>query len=819
LYVLKLDCTRVLTILFLLIITTVAGAQDAGSTVVSPNAFPQYVRYDGIIPESVDSIARADVRGVTFAVYKDEEGGTPLWLEFHNLHVASDGRYSVVLGSLHNGGIDESAFPTNEPRWLGVQVQGKPEFPRVLLVSVPYALKALEADRLSPLATASILEAARAQNGVASDTFLDTSRLATATQFATNSYATYVDNNPTEIVLIQQNGIGYGLRALSASSPAIWAESSGTVWGALVGNSNSTTASGVGTVGLANGPGGYGVLGRATAPGGTGVRGDSNSSGGIGVYGVVTARSGSGVGITGETEADQGIGLYGKSNAPHGTTYGILGGSASDFGTGLRGNATHTQGSTIGVYATVFSPNGTAAVIDNIAGGKLLSGAVNGVEKFAIDGTGAISAASLNLHSSTGILFADGSRQTTAGAVGGSTIIGNNTNGVLSATQTSSGSTQAVALAIPPAALHGVATSQTNSVAGIVGESSSPTGFGVLGVNSAAGGDAIGMAGYSTRSPLGIGVYGEASSTDPTATPTGVFGLVSGTASGSTGVVGEAVATTGDTTGVYGTSMSTSGYGVEGDAYATTGIAIGVAGFSDSDQGRGVMGNAASPTGQTYGVRGLTESDAGTGVAGVSNSTTGATVGVSGDVASSSGVAGLFTNNSGGGDILVGRTGPGTTVFRVDSTGKAFFNGGTQTSGADFAENFAVRGDKQKYEPGDLLAIDETGARQLKRTDAPYSTLVAGVYSTKPGVLAQPYSIDSRQGESEVPLAVIGVVPLKVTTANGMIAAGDLLVSSPIEGRAMKGTDRARMLGAVVGKALEACQNGEKTILVLVTLQ
>ncbi len=39
-------------------------------------------------------------------------------------------------------------FSTEEARWLGIQVQGEPEQARVLLVSVPYALKAADAERL-----------------------------------------------------------------------------------------------------------------------------------------------------------------------------------------------------------------------------------------------------------------------------------------------------------------------------------------------------------------------------------------------------------------------------------------------------------------------------------------------------------------------------------------------------------------------------------------------------------------------------------------------------------------------------------------------
>src|SRR5207244_10536439 len=77
-----------------------------------------------------------------------------------------------------------------------------------------------------------------------------------------------------------------------------------------------------------------------------------------------------------------------------------------------------------------------------------------------------------------------------------------------------------------------------------------------------------------------------------------------------------------------------------------------------------------------------------------------------------------------------------TPVVRVDSTGKGFFDGGTQTGGADFAESMAIAGPKNHYEPGDLLAVDSSANRQLTLTTQPYSTLVAGIYSTKPGVLA-----------------------------------------------------------------------------------
>src|SRR2546422_387097 len=71
----------------------------------------------------------------------------------------------------------------------------------------------------------------------------------------------------------------------------------------------------------------------------------------------------------------------------------------------------------------------------------------------------------------------------------------------------------------------------------------------------------------------------------------------------------------------------------------------------------------------------------------------------------------------------------------------------------------------------------------------------------------------------EVPLAIVGIVPCKVSAENGPIEVGDLLVASSTPGHAMKGTDRSRMLGAVVGKALERLCEDKGVIQVLVTLQ
>jgi hypothetical protein len=68
-------------------------------------------------------------------------------------------------------------------------------------------------------------------------------------------------------------------------------------------------------------------------------------------------------------------------------------------------------------------------------------------------------------------------------------------------------------------------------------------------------------------------------------------------------------------------------------------------------------------------------------------------------------------------------------------------------------------------------------------------------------------------------MAVVGIVPAKVSAENGPIKVGDLLVTSSTPGYAMKGTDRSRLVGAVVGKAMARLDSGKGVIEVLVTLQ
>src|SRR5207249_3552137 len=88
--------------------------------------------------------------GVTFGLYRDQSGGAPLWLESQNIELDHAGRYSALLGAGTAEGLPLDLFTSGDVRWLSVRAQVflAEEQPRVLVVSVPYALKAGDADTI-----------------------------------------------------------------------------------------------------------------------------------------------------------------------------------------------------------------------------------------------------------------------------------------------------------------------------------------------------------------------------------------------------------------------------------------------------------------------------------------------------------------------------------------------------------------------------------------------------------------------------------------------------------------------------------------------
>src|SRR5204863_2817881 len=84
----------------------------------------------------------------TFAIYDQEDALAPLWLETQSVTADDSGHYTVLLGSTKADGLPASIFSSGEARWIGVKVGDAPEATRTLLVSVPYALKAGDAETL-----------------------------------------------------------------------------------------------------------------------------------------------------------------------------------------------------------------------------------------------------------------------------------------------------------------------------------------------------------------------------------------------------------------------------------------------------------------------------------------------------------------------------------------------------------------------------------------------------------------------------------------------------------------------------------------------
>jgi hypothetical protein len=122
-----------------------AAQEPAADTAGRQITMPRLIKFSGTLKDSTGQ-PRLGTAGVAFALYASQEGGDPLWLESQIVEMDEQGRYGVYLGASANEGLPLELFSAEQARWLGVRVQGEAEQPRVLLVAVPYALKAADAD-------------------------------------------------------------------------------------------------------------------------------------------------------------------------------------------------------------------------------------------------------------------------------------------------------------------------------------------------------------------------------------------------------------------------------------------------------------------------------------------------------------------------------------------------------------------------------------------------------------------------------------------------------------------------------------------------
>jgi hypothetical protein len=233
------------------------GVTDASSSQPTSN---RTFSFSGTIPGQLDGAL-----SVTFSIYPDQQSTTALWTETQVVQVTGE-KYSVMLGSTVTTGLPPEIFSADQAHWLGVQVNGSEK--RFLLVSVPYAMKAVEAERLGGLLPTDFVTVQQLQSALQSVVAPGTSTQPKATSTGPTGQAAaagtppqpatdFTDNNTSEVLLVTQQGTGYAVHAITSSqAEAILAQNDsigGTALHAFATNATGTS---------------IGVLAETTSPNG-----------------------------------------------------------------------------------------------------------------------------------------------------------------------------------------------------------------------------------------------------------------------------------------------------------------------------------------------------------------------------------------------------------------------------------------------------------------------------------------------------------------------------------------------------------------------
>lgn len=625
-----------------------------------------------------------------------------------------------------------------------------------------------------------------------------------------------------------QNGSGWGVYGVTPNGLGVYGNSSGAGTGVYANSNTGTGLTATSTNGIAasisifNNANNNNVLNANTLGNGTVVNVSTTGTG----AGVVS-NSGSGFAIHGITSAQTSAGVIADNN---GAGEAVVGRNTSDIagavvgrndggGYGVRGFVSgNTTGTSVGVFGQVGLNSGKGR-----AGRFVNTNTNNDKNTFEVESNGAGNIPDNSLGNVSS--FLNTNTNSVSGAVRGEvkTIFGNfgaaGIFGVSSGTGGFGGLFHASNPAGNGAALVAVSDGNGNAIRANAGN----TGHGVE-TNIDGTGNAIyaWVPSFSQGRAGRFEIFNASNENEVISVKTignGIAGnfkvdRTSGTSAAVKGEVNSMFANFG-TAGIYGISSGTGGYAGLFHASNPAGNGPALIAIADGN-GNGVTANA---------------SGLGDGLEATADGTGSAIYGWIPNF--SSGRAARFTNfNTGntnpvitaeqrsGGNIALFRAGSTpANVARIDATGKGFFNGGTQNSGADLAEAFDVEGNPSEYEPGDILVISTDTDRTVEKSSKPYSTLVAGVYATKPGVLLTEENIDSEL-ISKVPMGVVGVIPTKVCLEGGKIKRGDFIVTSSKSGIAMKGNPKKVKIGQVIGKALQDYdQNGIGKIKVLVNIK
>lgn len=636
-----------IVILFLFVTGAFAMSQaQTPQEITISSAVPRMVQFSGTLKD-VNGRPMSGVFGVTFAIYADQEGGAALWMETQSVTADGQGKYSVVLGSQSNG-IPDFVFGTAQGRWLGVQPAQQPEMPRVLLVSVPYALKAGDANTLGGLPPSAFLLAGAVATQTASSN-TSTSPLAptpatTSDVTTTGATADYLPlwTGATTVLdsVLFQSGTEIGINN-KAPAATLDVTGSGIFRGflQLPATGTATTSAGFDSQPLDLLASAWNTSGTPAAvaqrfrwqsePVGSGTATTS------GKLNLLFASGTNAPAETGLSISSKGIFTFASGQAFPGTGAGTITGVTA--GTDLTGGG-KTGAVTLNLDTTKVPTLDSANTFtgnQTITGNVTASGAINGG---TANFTGAVTTGAQTVKgniSETGNITSTGS---ISGVVGG--FDGTNTTQIFNVVQSGTG-------------------------AAILG-TSSINGVGV------AGGGFIGILGHGLSS---AGAAGQFQSNVGGPILTGLN--KSGTSVFSVDGNGNLTANSfNSTTPVSFTDSATSGIALLGQATAGTGNAIGTEGDAHSASGVGVMGKNFFAGDAIYGSAGNGGTGVqGDGVIGVLGRSifSKAGPGVEG-ISSNVGAPGGQFQNTGGGNILAGLN-SGAQVFTVTNSGGMILNG------------------------------------------------------------------------------------------------------------------------------------------------
>jgi hypothetical protein len=325
-----------LSVWFLMICFAVSLSAQQAAPVAANAVVPPVIKFSAVLTDTNNKPLAGTV-GVTFSLYQEAQGGAPLWVETQNVTPDKTGHYSVILGSASTQGLPGSAFASGEARWLGVQAQGQAEQPRTVLMSVPYALKALDAETIGgkPLSALQLaLPAGGTQSAQSNSPTLNTITCSTSSACKTGHIPVFASNGGAAKVkdsIIQESGSTINIAGNENLTGPISALATSTTSAAVTGN-DSTSQGSAGVVGSSTN--GIGVSGAGI----TGLLGSGVGSDGYGLYAS---------GNTGVYGAGYAAGVYGVSTS----STGVIGISTDYAGV-------YASGGAYGVYA-VTTANGT----------------------------------------------------------------------------------------------------------------------------------------------------------------------------------------------------------------------------------------------------------------------------------------------------------------------------------------------------------------------------------------------------------------------------------------------------------------------------